>query len=84
MTLQEALAIAARAKPKPPKRIAFDKLAGSDALAKHVAGVTALVKSFDVMGGTLAMAQGQLAKVAADVEYIENFTPNSPIRRFHS
>jgi hypothetical protein len=80
VTLAEALKIAEQA--KPTRRL--DKLSGSNSLAKHVSDVAVLAKSFDVMGGTLAKAQGQLNQIAADVEYIATFSPNSPIRRFHS
>jgi hypothetical protein len=79
MTTDEALAIAARAKPK--HRQPLDKLQGSTSAAQLSAGADTLNKSFDAIGGTLAKARSQLAQIAADVEYLENFTPGAPPRR---
>ena len=81
MTTHEALMIAAQAKPR--RRQPLDKLQGSTA-ADLSAGVTALSKSFDALGGALTEAQAQLSQIAADVEYLENFKPGSPVRRMHS
>jgi hypothetical protein len=83
MTTEEALAIAARAKPQ--HRQPFDKLHSTRTAAADLsAGVTALSKSHDAMGNGLSGMTAQLAKMAADVEFLQNFTPNSPIRRMHS
>jgi hypothetical protein len=82
MTLQEALAIADQT--KPTHRQPLDKLQGSTTAAVLSAGVEALAKSYDVMGSAIVDMQKRLDQAAADVEYIQNFTPNSPIRRFHS
>jgi hypothetical protein len=79
MTLQEALAIAEHAKPQ--QRQPLDKLQGSATAAQLSVGADTLNKSFDGMGGTLAKARGQLDQIAADVEYLENFTPGAPPRR---
>jgi hypothetical protein len=79
MTTAEALAIAAQAKPK--HRQPLDKLQGSTAAAQLSVGADTLNKGFTAMGGTLAKARGQLDQIAADVEYLENFTPGSPPRR---
>jgi hypothetical protein len=78
MTLAEALAIARHAKPKP--RAALDKLAGSDALAKHVAGVTALAKRFDKLGTDISGIQKRLDQILADLDHVEN-SPGQ--RRLH-
>ncbi len=53
-------------------------LGGTDHLS---AGTDALNKSFDAMGGTLAKCRSQLDQIAADVEYLQNFTPGAPPRR---
>jgi hypothetical protein len=81
MTTHDALMIAAQVKPKHQQPL--DKLQGITA-ADLSAGVTALSKSFDAMGGTLAKAKAQLSQIAADVEYLENFKPGSPVRRLNS
>jgi len=81
MTLQEALEIAARAKPKQPERIAFNKLQSSVTAGQLSVGANTLNKSFDAMGGTLAKARAQVDQIAADVEYIQTFTPGQPPRR---
>jgi hypothetical protein len=82
MTLADALKIAEQAKPQ--HRQPFNKLQGSTTAADLTTGVTALSKSYGAMGNSLSGMTTQLAKLAADVEYLENFTPNSPIRRMHS
>ena len=84
MTLKEALAIAAQAKPQ--HRRPLDKLqAGPTTTAADVSsGVTALSKRYETMGNSLSGMTAQLNKIAADVEFLQNFTPNAPIRRMHS
>jgi len=71
MTTDEAIALAnraaARAKPKQPERIAFNKLQGSATAGQLSAGVTALSKRFDGMGGTVADMQKQLDRARAGV-----------------
>jgi uncharacterized protein YhaN len=67
MTIQEALAVAALAKPKQPKRIAFDKLQSSTTVAQFSAGAEALNKRFDAMGGTVADMQKQIDRARAGV-----------------
>jgi hypothetical protein len=81
MTTHEALMIAAQAKPK--HRQPMDKLQGSTA-ADLSTGVTALRKSYDVIGNDVSDITAQLSKIAADVEYLENFKPGSPVRRLNS
>jgi hypothetical protein len=70
MTLQEALAIAAWAKPH---RHPLDKLSGSNALAKHVSGVAALSKRFDKLGTDISGIQKRLDKIIVDLDHVENF-----------
>jgi hypothetical protein len=82
MTLADALKIAEQAKPKHQQP--FNKLQGTTTAADLTTGVTALSKSYAAMGNSLSGMTAQLQKIAADVEYLENFTPNSPIRRFQS
>lgn len=77
MTLTDALAIAAQA--KPIRRQPLDKLHSSMAAAAD-----ALAKSYDAMGGTLAKAQVQLNQLAADVEYVRDYQPGQTPRRMHS
>ena len=87
MTLTEALSFADEVKSRrhqPVARTAFKKQQAGTMTDKITAGVTALAKSYRAMGGTLVKAKAQLSQIAADVEYIENFTPNSPIRRFYA
>lgn len=75
MTLQEALAVAARAKPiERKRREPLDKL-------RFDADVAALNKSYETMGETLSGLQKRIDQIAADVEYIENFTQRSIRRR---
>lgn len=62
----------------------FDKLQRDDALTKFSVGVADLSKNYDVMGSTVNDMQKRLDQAAVDIEYLENFTPNSPIRRFQS
>jgi hypothetical protein len=66
MTLQEALAIAAQAKPK--HRQPLDKLQGTVTVAQFSAGVTELSKSYDRMSGTVADMQKQLDRARAGVD----------------
>jgi hypothetical protein len=80
MKTEEALAIAAQA--KPIRRQPLDKL--HDSAADIAAGVTALAKRFDVMGGTIVEMQKRIDQAAADVEFIQNFHPGQPLRRMHS
>jgi hypothetical protein len=79
VTLQEALAIAAWAKPKQPGRIPMDKLQRGTAAAQLSAGVTALGKSYATMGSNLSGMTKQLSQVAADVVLLENH-PHAPWR----
>jgi hypothetical protein len=70
MTIAEALEIARQAQPL--RRASLDKLNDGDALAKHVAGVAALSKSYATMGSNLSGMTAQLSKIAADVVLLEN------------
>jgi hypothetical protein len=79
MTLAEALDIAAQAKPK--HRQPLDKLHASTTAEQLSDGVTVLSKRFDGLGGTVAGLQKRVDQIAADVEYLENFTPGMPPRR---
>ena len=65
MTLQEALAIAAQAKPK--HRQPLDKLQASTTAEQLSADVAVLSKRFDGMGGTVADMQKQLDRARAGV-----------------
>ena len=65
MTLKEAIAIAAQAKPK--HRQPLDKLQGTVTVEQFSAGVTALAKSYDVMGHRVADMQKQLDRARAGV-----------------
>ncbi len=65
MTLQEALAIARDAKPL--RRASLDKLQSSTSAAQFSTDVTALAKSFDVIGGTVAEMQKQLDRARAGI-----------------
>jgi hypothetical protein len=82
MTTEEAIALANRIKPE--HRQPFNKLQGSTTADQLSAQTDALSKSYAAMGNSLSGMTEQLSKIAADVEYLENFTPNSPIRRFQS
>jgi len=83
MTTEQAIAIATLAAlAKPKHRRPLDKLHGTT--DQITAVVDALAKSYDAMDGTLAKAQAQLNQIAADVEFIKNFEPGQPPRRFHS
>jgi hypothetical protein len=82
MTTAEALAIADQA--RPTHRQPLDKLQGSATVEQFSTDVTALSKSYGVMGSAVMDMQKRLDQAAADVEFLQNFTPNSPIRRFHS
>ena len=79
MTLADALEIARHAKPL--RRQPLDKLHASTTAAQLSAGANTLNKSFDALGGTLAKARAQVDQIAADVEYIQTFTPGQPPRR---
>jgi hypothetical protein len=79
MTTVEALVIAAQAKPK--HRQPLDKLHASTTAAQLSAGADALNKRFDGMGGTVADMRKQFDQIAADVEFLQNFTPGSLPRR---
>jgi hypothetical protein len=79
MTLAEALAIAAQVKPKHQQPL--DKLQGTVTVEQFSSGVTALSKSYAAMGGTVADLRKRVDHIAADVEYLENFTPGAPPRR---
>ena len=78
MTLQEALAIA-RQHAKPLPRAGLDKLAGSNALAKHVSGVAALSKRFDKLGTDISGMTVQISKISADLALVEDH-PHKPWR----
>jgi hypothetical protein len=75
LTTEEALAIGEQAKP-------------THRLDKLQRGVTtdlsALNKSNAAMSDSLSGMTAQLSKIAADVEVLQNFTPDAPIRRMHS
>ena len=64
----------------------FNKLSWKrdDALAKFSVGVAVLSKSYDVMGSTVNDMQKRLDQAAEDVEFLQNFNPSAPIRRFHA
>lgn len=79
MTLQEALAIAAQVKPR--HRQLLTKRQASTIAKRLSSGAAELSKQHDALGGSLAKARSQLDQIAADVEYLENFTPGSPPRR---
>jgi hypothetical protein len=79
MTTDEALAIAAQAKAK--HRQPLSKRQASTIAKRLSVGAAELNKRYDVMGGSLEKAQAQLGQIAADVEYLENFTPGSLPRR---
>ncbi|SDP49442.1 hypothetical protein [Afipia sp. GAS231] len=81
MTLQEALAIAAQAKPKHQHRQPLDKLQGSSAAAQLATDATALSKRFDSVEETASSLQKRVDQIAADVEYLENFKPGAPARK---
>lgn len=87
MTLQEALAIAAQAepaaqaKPKHQHRQPLDKLLHSSAAERLASRTAALSKRFDGMEHTATSLQKSLDQVAADVEYLQTFTPGSTTRR---
>jgi hypothetical protein len=81
MTLQEALAIAAQAKPKQKHRQPFDKLQASTAAGQFASDAAALSKRFDGMADTASSLQKRVDQIAADVEYLENFKPGSVPRR---
>jgi hypothetical protein len=70
MTLAEALAIAAQAKPK--HRQPLDKLQGSTTVADVTAGGTALTKSYAALGGTVADMLKRLDQARADLDHIQN------------
>jgi hypothetical protein len=68
------------------KSAQFDKLQDSPGslagkLHGHGAAIDALAKRFDGMGGTLAKCRSDLDQIAADIEYLENFTPGAAPRR---
>jgi len=81
MTTNEALAIAAQA--KPTRRKPLDKLVNATTAADVSAGVTALTKRFDAMRSTVAEMQTRIDQAVADVEYLREFQPGQP-RRMHS
>jgi hypothetical protein len=78
MTTAEALAIAEQAKPK--HRQPLDKLLTGISTDQIAAGVTALSKSYDRMGGTVADMQKRLDQIRADLDHVEN---NPGARRLH-
>ena len=70
MTLQEALAVAAQAKPKPRKPLTKRQV---NTFAKQLtAGTDTLNKSYDAMSGTLAEMQKQLDRARAGVSLYAN------------
>ena len=70
MTLQEALAIAAQAKPK--HRQPLTKRQASTIAKRLSAGTDTLHKSFDAMTGTLTDLQKQLDRARAGVTLYAN------------
>jgi hypothetical protein len=70
MKIEEAIALANRIKAK--HRQPLDKLQRSDALAKHVASVTALTKRYATLGGTVVNLQKCLDQIRADLDHVEN------------
>jgi hypothetical protein len=81
VTLQEALAIAAQAKPTQKHRPPLDKLHASTGAGQFHADVEALSKRFDGMGEAALGLQKRIDQIAADVEYLENFKPGAPPRK---
>ncbi len=65
MNLQEALAVAAQAKPK--HRQPLDKLQACTTAAQLSAGAATLNKHFDGRGGTVADMQKQIDRARAGV-----------------
>lgn len=82
MNLTEALAIAANAKPASRKLLTKRQI--STIRKRLSAGTTELTKRFDGLSGTVATMQKSLNQIAADVEYLEHFTPGAPPRRLQS
>jgi hypothetical protein len=69
MTLAEALAIAAWAKPH---RQPMDKLQRGNAAAQHVDGVNELAKRFAKLGSDISDMTKQLSQLAADLDHVQN------------
>jgi hypothetical protein len=78
VTTSEALAIAAQA--KPIRRQSLDKLQGSS----MAAAADALAKRYDAMGGTVTDIQKQIGRAQAAVEFVRDFRPDQPVRKFNS
>jgi hypothetical protein len=76
VTLAEAIAFAEEVKSsrhKPSARTAFNKLQGSaTAVDRFAAGVVALSKSYDAMGGTVAGMQKRIDQMRADLDHAVN------------
>lgn len=68
MTLQEALTIAEQVQPKRP----LHKLQPGTTADHVAAGVAALNKRYDVMGGTVAGIQKQLTQIEAGIARVED------------
>jgi hypothetical protein len=82
VSLAEALSLADEVKPQ--HRASLDKLHGS-AAGDFSAGVTTLAKSYSEIGDAISEMQTRIERIAVDVHFLKDFTPNSPIRRaFHS
>jgi hypothetical protein len=81
MKIEEAIAIANKAKPRPKPRVAMDKLQGSVTAGQFTAGAASLAKRYDAMGETFSGLQKRLDQIAADVEYLQTFQPGQPPRR---
>jgi hypothetical protein len=87
MTLTEAISLADEVQSRrhrPVARVAFNKLQGSATTGDFSARAEALRKSRDRIGNGLSDMTMQLSKIAADVEFLQNFSPSSPIRRMQS
>jgi hypothetical protein len=78
MTLEEAIAIAGRVKPKRPL---LDKLHASPEEGQTTHKAAALRKRLDGMVEPVADLQKRVDQIAAEVEYLENFKPGIPRRR---
>jgi hypothetical protein len=73
VTLADALKIAAQAKPKPQHRQPLDKLQrGTTTVEQFTTGVTALAKSYDVMGSAVADMQKRIDQMRADLDHALN------------
>jgi len=80
MTTEQAIDLANQIK-RPHQRRPLDKLTTA---ADVSAGVTALNKRFEVLGGLVMDMQKRVDQIVADVEYLQDFQPGQPSRRYQS